>query len=184
MPAVPETKSGWVDNVDALSSTNLNAYLRDPVTFLMKRPAAQLRSLASQTLTSGSWASMTYNGEQLDSDPEGGSAHSTLSNTSRYTARYPGWYLCSAACTFIGNATGRRGGRWSVNGSTVMASEAYHANAGASSVTAFAPTMLVYLYVGDYLEFQAFQESGGNLGTFSSTNNQTWFTTIWERLSI
>jgi hypothetical protein len=53
---------------------------------------------------------------------------------------------------------------------------------GASGVSSIAADMLVRLDEGDYLELQAFQDSGGALSTLSSSDNQARMTVVWERL--
>lgn len=181
MPAVPETKSMWQDGVDALDSTNLHAYFRDPLRFLMRRPAAVLRSTVAQSLTSGSWTAISWQVEDLDDDPDAVGGHSTDTNTTRYTARYPGWYRAAGIVGFAANATGRRGARWLRNGSIVV--ERYQA-AGVNAVVAVqAPNTLIYLGEGDYLELQAYQDSGGALATVvSATWTQPTMSVSWERL--
>lgn len=183
MPSVPETKTVWVEDVDALSSTNLHAYLRDPIAFLMNRPAAELRATAAQNITTGSFQALLFNTEALDDDPDGVGGHSTSSNTSRYTARYPGWYRVSGSVTYAGNATNRRGAHWRVNGSIVAGTEQVQAAGSASGVGVTTTNPLVYLNEGDYLELYAFQDSGSTLATSSSSTSYSRMTVSWDRLA-
>lgn len=183
MPAVPETKPTWTNNVDSLSSTNLHAYLRDPLRFLMRKPAAKLRQSVSQAFTTGVWAGLTFGVEDLDDDPDGVGAHSTSSNTARYTARYSGWYLCGGGCSWANNTTNRRGIRWAVNGSSVLGTEVLMQSTSGSNVNStVAKTMLVRLDEGDYVELQAMQDSGGALGTTITVDNQPSASITWDRL--
>jgi hypothetical protein len=144
-----------------LATSAFNSGVRDPLDFLLAPPIGQFRQTAAQTLTTGTWTAVTFDAEDVDS--AGG--HSTSSNTSRYTAVYTGWYRVSGGVGFTGNSTGRRGGRWAANGSLVSGSAIMLAATSTGSVAVPAKTMLVYLAVGDYVELQAYQESGGNLDT-------------------
>jgi hypothetical protein len=182
VPAVPETKATWTNAVDALSSTNLHAYLRDPLRFLMRKPAAVLRSTATQSIPNNAFTSVTLNVEDLDDDPDGIGGHSTSVNTSRYTARYPGWYLCSGGVTWAGSATGRRGGRWAVNGSAVNGSAALLVAGIAAAASTYPRTMSIFLDEGDFVEMQVFQDSGGALSTLNSAGDQSMMSVTWDRL--
>lgn len=182
MPAVPQTKATWTSGVDPLNSTNLHAFLRDPIRFLMSIPAAELRATSTQSIPSGSFTSLLFQVETLDSDVDAIGGHSTSVNTSRYTARYPGWYRVSASFTWGSSATGRRGGRYAVNGTSVPGSAVLQAAGIAAAVTSVMPSMLVRLEEGDYLEVAAFQDSGGSLSTLNSSDNQSRMTVEWSRL--
>ncbi|MFI6332910.1 hypothetical protein ACIBBG_31965 [Micromonospora chersina] len=184
MPAVPETKTAWVNNVDPLNSTNLNAYLRDPLRFLMRKPAATLRqSTGPQSYTSASFTPVTFNSEDIDDDIDGVGGHSTVTNTSRYTARYPGWYVLGGGCSFSANATGRRGVQWSVNGSAVNGSFVVLPAAAANETVVPARAMVVLLNEGDYVELIAYQNSGATLTAVLSGNHQPSMSVTWDRLA-
>lgn len=184
MPAVPETKSSWVNGVDALSSTNLNAYFRDPIKFLMSPPRAELRQTVAQSgMASGSWIPLTFTSEDIDTDVDGIGGHSTSSNTSRYTARYPGRYLLSGAYAPEANATGRRGARFAVNGSAVNGSTIIIPAGSASGVVIPARTKSVFLDTGDFAEIEAFQDSGGARTTVVTGDAQSSFTVLWVALT-
>lgn len=183
MPVVPETKAAWVNNVDALSSTNLNAYLRDPVRFLMRKPAAMLRQVTTpQPFASGSFVPVTFNAEDLDDDMDSVGGHSTSTNTSRYTARYPGWYLVGGGCSWSANATGRRGVRWAVNGTAINGSFVVIPAASANETAVAARAMLVPLNEGDYVELQAYQSSGVSLNSVLTVDHQPSMSVTWDRL--
>jgi hypothetical protein len=183
VPAVPETKATWTNGVDALDSTNLHAYIRDPLLFLMRRPMAVLRRTTAQTIANDTWTAVSWNAEEVDDDPDGIGGHSTSSNPARYTARYPGWYLCAGSCVWENNSSGRRQARWARNGSAIVSSEvALAAEARSSSVW---PTRLIYLDEGDYLEAQVNQSSGGSLDlTAISTTALPQISVVWQRLEV
>jgi hypothetical protein len=124
-------------------------------------PLAMLRQTAAQTLTTGTYTAVLFDTEDFDSH----NGHSTVSNTSRYTAVTAGVYEVSGGCAFAANATGRRLARVAANG-TVIGGSLSGIPANASVVGYPVRTTLVRLAVGDYVELQALQESGGNLATF------------------
>lgn len=168
VPAPPEIRPG------VLSTSTLNQ-INTMLVFLAKPPAAELRQTVVQPLTSTVWASLTFDVEDYDS----ANAHDTAINSSRYTAVYPGWYLCSGQGDFAVNATGIRATRWMVNG-TIQNSSNIHTGAFSPLNGAVpARTKLIYLGVGDYLELQGFQSSGGALNTVASAGEQSGMTVKW-----
>ncbi|SCL43395.1 hypothetical protein GA0074692_6860 [Micromonospora pallida] len=183
MPVVPETKPAWANGIDALNSTNLNAYVRDPLRFLMRKPAAKVRQSVTQSFTSGTWTAVLFGVEDFDTDLDGIGGHSTSSSTSRYTARYPGLYLCGGGISWANNTTGRRGVRWAVNGSSVLGTEVLiQSTAGANVNSVVARTTLIYLDIGDYVELYAMQDSGAALGTAVTADNQPAMSVTWDRM--
>ncbi|MFI2650210.1 hypothetical protein [Micromonospora fulviviridis] len=182
MPTVPETKATWTNGVDPLDSTNLHAYLRDPLRFLMNKPVAELRASTGQPIPSGSFTPVLFNLEQVDTDPDGIGGHSTVTNTSRYTARYPGWYRVGGSVTWPSNATGRRATQWAVNGSTVDATQEIRPGSSAGALGSQADDPLIFLAEGDYLELRVWQDSGISLTLLSTSADRPRMTVEWERL--
>ena len=174
--AVPTEKT-WATR-DAVSSTNLNAGVRDPLTFLMQRPTVQLRQTVAQNVTNSTWTALTFTtGEDIDS--HGG--HDTASNTSRYTAQEDGWYRFSGAVAFESNATNRRLTRWAKNGTEVSGSRIdTGAVSGGESIYPVR-TMVISLSVGDYVELQGWQNSGATRATIVTAEMQSTLTGLWER---
>lgn len=183
MPAVPETKATWTNGVDALSSTNLHAYLRDPLRFLMHKPAAVLRQSLAQSLANATWVSLTMGVEDLDDDPDGVGGHSTVTNTSRYTARYAGWYWLGGGMTNGINSTGVRGVRWAVNGTAVNGGSVVLPPTATGGARTPARAHLVFLNEGDYVELQGFQSSGGAMSTIVNGEEQASMCVSWDRLA-
>lgn len=180
MATVPTTHTV----LDGLAtSSEMNTYFRDPIDFLMNRPAARVRQTATQTITTGTLTSITFTTEDLDDDPAGTGAHSTSVNTSRYTAVYPGWYQVSGVVSFAANATGVRAASWAVNGTAINASASAIPNNGAATIVDVpAPTIQVFLNVGDYVELQGYHERGANLDTFVSGQHASSMDVQWVRL--
>lgn len=187
MPEVPETKSTWTDEIDAMSTTNLHAYLRDPFRFLMRKPTAELRRTTAQSIPFNTWTSMLWTVEDIDDDPDGVGGHSTSSNTSRYTARYPGWYLCVGGVMFDPDTTTRRGIRWSKNGSPVDASENFSPPTSVFEMGIIARPRLIFLAIGDYVELQAWQNrTAGTALNVTAANGEVQpnMGVSWQRLVV
>ena len=182
MPQVPQTKATWTNEGDALDSTNLHAYLRDPLAFLARRPAAMLRQTAAQSIPNGSWTPVTFGVEDLDDDPDAVGGHSTSTNTSRYTARYPGWYRVGGGVGIVSNATSIRGLAVAKNGTRVLGSDVMVPAGSGASTRIATRAILVALAEGDYVELHAWQSSGGSLNTSVVDQEQPSLAVTWDRL--
>lgn len=174
VPAVPT----YVLNED-LTSTRLNA-LAAAVAFGQSVPAAHLRQTVLQTLATITYTGITFTTEDLDDDVAGTGGHSTSSATSRYTARYAGWYSCSGGVAFASNATGVRITRWAVNGTAVPGSATLLTPVSGNLTVTSARTVLVYLAVGDYVELQGYQSSGGPVDTSVGSDYQSTASIVWK----
>lgn len=165
-----------------LVSTEFNAGVRDPLAFLLARPMAELVQSVAQPLTTGVWTSITFDVEQFDNDPTGGSiAHDTAVNNSRFTAVYPGWYTLTGAVGFALSAAGFRGTRWMYNGSVIAGSELLLPPVTTIAPASPARTKRVYLAPFDYVELQGFQNTGGALNTLVTAELQSSMGVLWER---
>lgn len=145
-------------------------------------PIARLRQTTAQTLTSGTWTPITYDAEDVDTDPDGVGGHSTTANTSRYTARYAGWYRVGGAASFAAASSGSRAARLAVNG-VLRPGSMVRLPAAAVSTGLPLRDMLVYLAAGDYLEVQAQQDTGSSLNTTTASDMQSSVDITWERLA-
>lgn len=171
MPVVP-TVPTWAPGIVTTSQLNQVAAM---LTFLAKPPAAELRQTVAQSLTTSVWASVTFDVEDYDS----ANAHDTAVNSSRFTAVYPGWYLVAGQGGFVANATGIRATRWVVNGSVLNSSDSHIGAFATFAGDVPARTKLVYLAIGDYVELQVFQSSGGALNTGVLANEQSGASVKW-----
>lgn len=134
----------------------------DQIVFLSQPPIAVLRQTGAQSLSTGAGTAITFDAEDIDT--HGG--HSTVTNTSRYTAQIAGWYQLSGGVSITGSATNRRACWWTKNGSDIAGSEAtVSAGDDTGTLTVPARTILVLLAVADYVELKGFQDSGGSLNT-------------------
>ena len=175
MAVVPSSHT-FVDGL--ATSSEANSYIRDPIAYLLTRPIAKLRQSVAQSLTSGAFAAITFNAEDVDS--AGG--HDNVTNNSRYTAQYAGWYFIPFTVGYATSAVGRRIGLLRVNGADVNGT-GYATGAFATFATVVSAASLVFLNVGDYVEVFAYQDSGGALNTSvgfayeQSTMNVVWVST-------
>lgn len=178
MAVVPSTRGGSAGGV--LSTTAANTTIYDPVDFLLAPPRAELRQLTAQTLTTGVWTSITFDAEDLDDNFVHTAQHDTVTNNSRFTAVYPGWYHCAGGVSFAANVTGRRGCRWAVNGVGLNGCEVLLAPTPSGVCQVPARGKLVFLNFNDYVEIQGFQESGGNLLTSIVPGQQSNASIVWK----
>jgi hypothetical protein len=125
-------------------------------------PVAQLRQTTAQTgLANGAWTSIAFNAEDIDT--HGG--HSTVTNNSRYTAQKAGKYRLGGGVAWNTEATGTFWTRWAKGGTEINGS-------GLNMVTTTSQSMvpardiIVSLAVGEYVELQSAQFSGGTGDTY------------------
>ena len=102
---------------------------------------------------------MTFNDETYDTD----GFHSTSVNTERMTipAGLAGYYEVTANVGFDTNTAGRRLLQIRKNGTAIAVGEA--SSATSTNFPAFNTSLIVNLAVGDYVDFEAYQTSGGSL---------------------
>jgi hypothetical protein len=169
---VPHT---WTAGDDATSSALQT--LTDTCLFLLgsatsggsKKALARLRQTVAQTIPTGVWTAVTFDVEDDDYD----NGHSTSSNTDQYVAGETAKHIVAGGCGFAGNVTGRRGVRYTVGGTAVNGSEAYiPASAAATGVCVAGRCMIIPLNAGDILRLETFQETGGNLATLATAQQQ------------
>lgn len=176
MATVPAPITFVASNV--LSAAQLNTNVRDAVNFLIAPPAAVLRNSAAQSLTTATWTPLTWDTEDLDSD----NAHSTVTNTARYTAVTAGWYLVTGNVEFVANATGIRQARIT-DGTTVFGGQ-NAVSASAGGTTTLSVSAMVFLAAAAFVQFEAYQTSGGALNTMvqglvGASNGDTKMSVLW-----
>lgn len=173
--SVPTT-TDFADGV--LTSSTLNAYVRDPLEFLLNPPAARVRQAAAQALATSVWTSITFDTEDLDSH-----AGWDAGTPARYTAQETGWYWCSGGVGFVPNTTGIRGARLAVGGVGLDGTEVINPTSTSVGVGSRigVRASLVLLSEGDYVEVQGFQSSGGALNTSVGSTDQPSMDVAWAR---
>jgi hypothetical protein len=133
---------------------------------------ARLRQANQQTIATSVNTAILFDSE--DFDDLGG--HSTVSNTSRYTATRAGRYRFTGAIGFEPNASGFRAVRVWKNGSAIPGNTlSWSQFSVASNAVIPCRTVTVSLIVGDYVEMIALQNSGAGLLTPNDADNQATF---------
>ena len=127
----------------------------------------RLTKSAAQSCANNTGTMITWDTETYDTD----AFHSTSTNTSRITipAGKAGYYSISATGAFAGNATGQRYYAFYKNGSF---SQIFGRAGGYSADTVLSGTLILNLAVADYIEVEAFQNSGGALDFQDTISSQ------------
>lgn len=157
-----------------LTAAQWNSNVRDAVNFLISVPIFEGRQTVAQSIPNvGTGASILMDTEDVDND--GG--HSTITNTSRYTAQTAGRWQASGSVSYASNATGTRESNLLVNG-TLTYSSKYNAVNGDTSRF---PTRTVthFLNAGDFMEVAGWQNTGGALNTAVTLYEQATFSMRW-----
>lgn len=160
-----------------ITSTSTLNQIRDAVRFLQQPPIARLRQTVAQTLTTGTITAITFGVEDVDTDIDGIGGHDTSSNTSRFTARYAGWYGVAARVAYAAGATGDRMVSIAVDGIEYAAARFLIA----ASVSRMLPRTFatVYLGVGDFVETYGYHTQGSNLNTEVAASVEQSAMDIW-----
>jgi hypothetical protein len=178
--AVVPTVANLSDGV--LTSTTLNAGLVAATQFLLTPPIANLRQTVAQTLTSSTFAPLTFDAEDIDKSITVG-GHDNVTNNTRWTCVYAGYHQISGGIGFSNLSTpgGRRGGHFAINGTLVSGSSNLFAPAagGGAAGSLAARSVIVYLFAGDYVELRGYFEGGGTLLTNISAEDQSHMSIRW-----
>lgn len=151
-----------------------NAGVGALVTFLTNVPSFQAYQTGGQSLTSGAWTAMLFQGTANDSD--GG--HSNVVNPSRYTCQVAGWYFVEGYfATGSGGSPGRFECAVAKNGTIVSGSAQFLLRQ--SDLQALMSGTLVQLAVGDYLEIWGRQNSGATINTFAGSDLLACINGFW-----
>ena len=127
----------------------------------------RLTKSAVQSLANNTGAKITWDTETYDTN----TFHDPSTNTSRITipAGKAGYYSISATGAIAGNSTGQRYYAYYING---VYTQNFGRAAGFSADTVLSGTLVLNLAVADYIEVEAFQNSGGALDFQDGANSQ------------
>lgn len=154
----------------------MNTTIRDVENFLLAPPILEITSVTNQSIANNSLVALTFDTETVDSS----NMHSTSVNPSRATAVYPGWYSTGGNASFVANATGRRGSAIAVNATTLASSSSIGPCTAAGTWSGAVRHKIAFLNAGDYLEIQAYQDSGAGRNTTVGNNyDQPGMTLVW-----
>lgn len=129
---------------------------------------AALRANATQNITNTTWTAIAFDTEDFDTD----TCHDNATNNTRLTATTAGYYDVGGFVNFGTNATGQRGVRIIKNGATTTIWPGDFGNAVSTGTfdTRMGIAHTIQMAVGDYIELQGWQNSGGTITTVASTN--------------
>jgi hypothetical protein len=125
-------------------------------------PHCLVRKSVSQSISSGAWATLTWDVEEADPN----NLHNNSSNTSRITVDAGGLYLVETLICFNGS-TGNRWVKFMKNGGD--AGGRAGGNIANNDVAGVSIVRLLALAGGDYIEVQGYQNSGGALNVIGGT---------------
>lgn len=172
MATIPTIHS-WTTG-EVATAANLNNDTVSTWNFLSAKPLCVLRQTTIQTVPTATWTGINFDTEDLDRD----NGHSTVSNTSRYVAQTAGWYLVTGQVNMSSNTTSARFACFQINGTNRYAKDGRTPLTGGSNTPATTNTVL-YLNVGDYAEFAAWQGTGSGLSTQVNDDGNPRFTLLW-----
>lgn len=145
-----------------------NTHLRDNLSFLYTPPTCQVSDASFSHNSSGNWLSVDYATENWDTD----TIHDNATNNTRLTAKTAGRYQVFAFGQWDTNTTGDRFLRIRKNGATVNLLEERVTPTANGNPHILAGELA--LAVNDYIELQAWQNSGGTRTFDNSVFSMTW----------
>jgi hypothetical protein len=134
-----------------------------------------LRKTANQSISTSTYTAITFNSEVLDTD----AFHNNSSNTERITipSGKGGKYMITAAIHYSANATNSRRNLVSLNGAigvgTAICDQRTGGFSGAASEAIFVG--FYSLSAGDYIQLNAWQDSGSTLDALGDPAAFTYF---------
>lgn len=138
------------------------------------KPICNISNSAAQSVANAAYTALNFDTEEVDNY----ALHSTSSNTSRITILYSARYRVSYSLQFAANATGIRTGRIRRDGATLLWNAESVPTAGAGVDTTVQGSFVVKLDATQYIELEAYQDSGGALNM--QGGNGTSLTVVLE----
>lgn len=146
-------------------------------------PKAKVNLTANTSLPNNAWSPIPFNSEIFDV----GSMHDNSVNNTRITipSGQGGLYLAVGMVTITSNATGSRGARFTINGSTTNNNESggYFAPANSTTETRINIVAPMTLSAGDYVTLDCYQNSGTGLQALINTV-ESWQTTSFSLVRV
>lgn len=176
MATVPAPRTWAVGEL--LTAAKLNTDLRDGMSFLLATPFTMLQKTGNQTLTNSAWTPVDWDSEQFDDD----AGHDNVTNPSRYTIKTAGWWELTSTIRTEVSTAGRRGGRFRKNatGNPLPGEVVASPDTAGLSVLSFTTTVL--LAVNDYVQVEAWQDSGTSRTiTPALDSSPAFFSCHWVR---
>jgi hypothetical protein len=173
---IPSTRLFTAGEVE--TGSFLNSSITNLGNFLLGKPVFSAWQSVVQSIPNNAYTPVTFTSETVDRD----NGHSVSALTSRYTAQTAGYYLFNGTIQYASNVTGARRALWQVNGATPVGGGGFFITSStlvAGTVSVVAPPFFYYLAVGDYVELNAFQNSGAALNTVAAGGVFSTFSAIW-----
>ncbi len=158
--------STWVDYPS--TSTLITATALENVERALDRTQVcvfQGRATAAQSMTSGIYTPVNLPAEDFDTD----NAHSTSTNTSRFTCVRAGSYELDGAVVWPSNAAGVRAAQFNLNGTMILGSYNQITAATGPPMVVRPVSVFVNLASGDYVELVTVQTTGAAASTQSDS---------------
>ncbi|WBP87036.1 hypothetical protein [Kitasatospora cathayae] len=143
-----------------------NANVYNGITFLSTPPLFVGTQGTAQSIPSNTVTALAIDTTAVDT--YGG--HSNTTNNSRYTAQVAGWYLVIGTASWAASATGSRNVAIAKNGTFVSPAQSGIDASRTDINQTVQVSALVSLAVGDYVQAQVYQSTGGALSTNASGN--------------
>ncbi|HOV80187.1 MAG TPA: hypothetical protein PK728_08760 [Bacillota bacterium] len=145
---------------NAASQADLAAHLADKA-HIGINPVCRVKNSANQSVSSGVVFTASWDSDILDNN----NIHDTATNNSRLTCKTPGVYLIMGSVNFASSTSGIRVAYIRKNGTSTVKQETAQP-IGETHVGIFDIQMLS---ANDYVELQAYQNSGNELDMLSNS---------------
>lgn len=134
--------------------------------FRHQNSEATVTRTAAQSIPDATATAIAWDAEDFDTD----AIHDNVTNNTRLTVPMAGKYLITANVSFAFNATGTRLLRLRKNGASQLAANSLPSHASIGVGVGFA--YIASLAASDFVEIQAFQNSGGALNVLGNDTEQ------------
>jgi hypothetical protein len=143
-------------------------------TFVANPPIAQLTQTVATSMASGAWTTVSFNSSIVDTY----TGHNNAINNSRYTSQLAGYYLVSGVVAWVASS-GNKWARIAKNGSAVTGSGGEASGSAADVSATLTKPILVSLNLGEFVELQGAQFTGGAINTALASETTSMLDVVW-----
>lgn len=151
------------DGADLILGSGIRARMAGQNRVRFLNSMVKVTTSAATSMINNAYTSVAFGAEIFDTD----GLHDNVTNNTRLTAALAGKYLIIGTLGYTSNATGQRTARIRING--ISTANEVLVGTNPAGVTAISIATIYILAVGDYVELQGYQDSGGAI------NNDTSF---------